>query len=265
MTDPIFDGDITTQRRGHIWLIGLNRPAKFNGLTPHMFAKLTEAYEELERDPDLRVGILFGHGDHFTAGLDLPKFVDAMQEEGDALSLEGRIDVFQRRAPWRIKPLITAVKGITYTAGLEMALAGDIIIAASDARFAQLEPKRSLMATGGATVRFVERAGWGNAMRWLLTGDEFSAEEALRIGIVQDVVATGEELTKALEIAEAIAERAPLAVQATRANALIYAHEGEAAAIAQFSPTQKRLSTTNDFAEGVQSFIERRAAVFTGR
>jgi enoyl-CoA hydratase len=258
------DGDITTEQRGHIWLIGLNRPAKYNGMTPHMFAMLTDAYEELERNPELRVGVLFGHGDHFTAGLDLPKFTSAMAKGGDLLSAQGRMDVFGLRAPWRTKPLITAVKGITFTAGIEMALAGDIIIAAKDARFSQLETKRSLMPTGGATFRFVERGGWGNAMRWLLTGDEFSAEEAYRIGLVQQLVEPGQELIKALEIAEAIAQRAPLAVQATLANARLYAQSGEAAAIAEFTPTQQRLSKTKDFAEGVQSFIERRAAKFTG-
>jgi enoyl-CoA hydratase len=262
---PSPDGSISTEQRGAVWLMGLNRPAKYNGLTPHMFAQLTDAYEELERNPDLRVGVLFGHGDHFTAGLDLPKFTAAMAKGGDGLHLDGRHDVFQRHAPWRIKPLVTAVKGICYTAGLEMALAGDMIIAAKGTRFAQLETKRSLMPTGGATFRFVERGGWGNAMRWLLTGDEFSAEEAYRIGIVQEIVEPGMELTRAIELATAIADRAPFAVQATRANALLYAHDGEAAAVADFAPAQQRLSVTEDFREGVQSFIERRAAKFVGR
>jgi enoyl-CoA hydratase len=259
------DGDITTEQRGHLWLIGLNRPEKFNGLTPLMFNLLIEAYEELERNPELRVGILFGHGDHLTAGLDLPKFTAAMAGGADPLRLQGRIDPFNLHPPFRTKPILTAAKGISYTAGLEMALGGDIVIAAQGTRFRMIETRRSLMPTGGATFRFIERGGWGNAMRWLLTGDEFSAEEAYRIGLVQEIVQPGAELETALSIAERIATAAPLAVQATLANAQLYAKQGEAAAIAEFAPTQQRLSATADFQEGIQSFIERREAKFTGR
>ena len=86
------------------------------------------------------------------------------------------------------KPLVSAVQGITFTIGIEIALAGDIIVASSDTRFCQLEPKRGLAPLGGATIRYVQRAGWGNAMYHLLRADEFTAEEALRIGLVQEVV-----------------------------------------------------------------------------
>jgi enoyl-CoA hydratase len=259
------DGDISTEQRGHMWLMGLNRPAKYNGLTPHMFKKLAAAYDMLEHDPALRVGILFGHGAHLTAGLDLPQFTAAMAGGNDPMQVANAVDPFKLKGPARTKPVITAARGISYTAGLEMALGGDIVIAASDARFRMIETRRSLMPTGGATFRFIERGGWGNAMRWLLTGDEFSAAEAYRIGLVQEIVEPGAELATAIAIAERIASAAPLAVQATLANAMLYAKQGEDAAIAAFAPTQKRLSATEDFAEGVQSFIERREAVFKGR
>jgi enoyl-CoA hydratase len=259
------DGDISTEQRGHIWLMGLNRPAKYNGMTPHMFARLRDAYQQLDQNHELRVGILFGHGDHFTAGLDLPKFTEAMARGEEPMIDATRVDPFNLLGRKCSKPVISAVKGITYTAGLELALGGDIVVAAKGARFRMIETRRSLMPTGGATFRFIERGGWGNAMRWLLTGDEFSAEEAYRIGIVQELVAPGDEITRALDIAERIATAAPLAVQATLANAQTYARQGEEVAIAEFTPTQKRLSVTEDFAEGVQSFIERREAAFKGR
>lgn len=258
------EGDITTELRGHIFLIGLNRPEKYNGLTPYMFDKLADAYEQMDSNPDVHVGILFAHGAHFTAGLDLPKFTARMADGGHEHD-ENRVDIYGLRGKQRTKPLITAVKGITYTAGLEMALASDMIIAARGTRFSQLEPKRAIMATGGATFRFVERGGWGNAMRWLLTGDEFSAEEAHRIGIVQEIVADGEELNRALEIAARIAACAPLAVQATIASARTFARRGQDACIADFVATQKRMAQSEDFKEGVQSFIERRTAQFTGK
>src|SRR5690606_8053614 len=146
-------------------------------------------------------------------------------EQGSVLDVDGedRVDIFARRAPWRKKPLVAAIKGVTYTAGLELALAADIVVAATDARLAMLEPSRGLMPVGGASYRFIERGGWGNAMRWLLTAEEFGADEAHRIGIVQEIVPPGFELNRAIVIAEAIAARAPQAVQALRANAVTYA------------------------------------------
>lgn len=257
------DGAITVEAIGHVLCMGLNRPEKLNGFTPKMFADLEAAYTRLESEDALRCGVLFAHGKHFSAGLDLPKFAGTFSGSGD-FARSGDIDLFNRFGQKRTKPLITAVQGITFTAGLELMLAGDIVIAADDCRLAQLEPKRGLMAVGGATYRFIERGGWGNAMKWLLTGDEFGPEEAQRIGLVQEIVPAGTQYDRALELATTIAQRAPLAVQATLENACIYALKGEDAAAAQFSAIQKRLAETDDFQEGVNSFIERRDARFNG-
>jgi enoyl-CoA hydratase len=161
--------------------------------------------------------------------------------------------------------MVVAVKGITYTLGIELMLAADIVVAADDCRFSQLEVKRGIMATGGATLRMAERAGLGNALLHLLTGDEFGAAEALRLNFVQRVVPAGQELDAALAIAQAIAEQAPLAVLATRRNALKAVEEGPMAAMAEFIEVQQRLSKSEDAAEGVRSFVERRPARFTGR
>jgi enoyl-CoA hydratase/carnithine racemase len=95
------------------------------------------------------------------------------------------------------------VQGICFPLGIELMLAADIVIAASDCRFAQLEVKRGIMPAGGATLRMVERAGWGNAQRYLLTGEEFGAAAALRLGLVQEVVAPGEQKKRALALAAA--------------------------------------------------------------
>ena len=153
----------------------------------------------------------------------------------------------------------------SYTAGIEMALAGDIIIAADDAKFSQLEPKRGVMATGGATFRFIERCGWGNAMYHLLTCDEFSVQEAHRIGIVQEIVETGKQLDRAIELAQRIASMAPLAVYATKASSMTYIEKGEAAAIAELGGIQSKLANTEDAEEGVASFKEKREPVFKGK
>lgn len=261
--DP--DGRVTTERQGGIFLFGLDRPEKYNGLTPKMFRELGEAFTTLDEDPDLRVGVFFAHGKHFTAGLELTRFAEGMRKgDSGAGTRQAGVDPFALGRKCR-KPIVVAVQGIVFTAGIEMMLGCDIVIAASDCRFSQLEPKRAVMATGGATLRFVERGGWGNAMYHLLTADEFNASEALRIGLVQEVVEPGRQVPRAIEIAEKIAANAPLAVQATKASSLLYSLKGQDAAIAEFNAIQQRLANTEDAKEGVQSFIERRAGRFTGR
>jgi enoyl-CoA hydratase len=160
---------------------------------------------------------------------------------------------------------VCAVQGICFTLGIELMLAADIVIAADDCRFAQIEVKRGIMPAGGATVRMVERAGWGNAQRHLLTGDEFGATEALRLAFVQEVVPSGTQKERALQLAGVIAEQAPLAVRASLASSRLAVDHGPHAAIREFNAQQARLMATGDAAEGVRSFVERRKGRFAGR
>lgn len=266
-TLPPPEGTITTERRGALLLIGINRPAKRNGFTPRMFRELGEAYTLLDDDPALRVGVLFAHGAHFTAGLDLPTIAPLMQR-GEKAIPEGLVEPTDLGTPGyrrRSKPMVVAVQGITFTLGIELMLAADIVVAADDCRFSQLEVKRGIMATGGATLRMAERAGLGNAMLHLLTGGEFDSAEALRLNFVQKVVRAGQQLEVAVGIAEQIAAQAPLAVVATRRNVVKAIEHGPLAAMADFVAEQQRLSRTEDAAEGVRSFVEKRPARFTGR
>jgi enoyl-CoA hydratase/carnithine racemase len=258
------DGRIAVDRRGAVQLIGIDRVAKRNGFSEKMVIELGHAFDALERDPDARVGLLHAFGDHFTAGLQLDQLTSWF-EEGRHLAPEGSVDPFDLRPPLRTKPLVAAVQGICFTVGIELMLAADIVVAASDCRFGQIEVRRGIMANHGATVRIVERAGWGNAMRYLLTGDEFDAETAYRLGLVQEVVSPGQQLTRALDIAQRVAEQAPLAVSATLHNARLALTAGIKAAAAEFGPINRRLLATQDAREGVRSFLERRAARFVGR
>jgi enoyl-CoA hydratase/carnithine racemase len=258
------DGRITIETDGHVFLIGIDRPKKLNGFSPKMLIELAQAFDRMEHDPDAWVGLVYAHGANFTAGLELDKVAPYIRERGSAYPL-GLVDPLSMRPPIRTKPVVCAVQGICFTLGIELMLSTDIVVAADNCRFAQIEVKRGIMPTGGATIRMVERAGWGNAQRYLLTGDEFGAQEALRLGFVQEVVSAGQEKTRALEIARTIAEQAPLAVRASLASSRTFVDHGPTAAIARFHSEQSKLMQTADAKEGVQSFIERRKARFEGR
>ena len=256
---------VTLERDGHVLVIGLNRPDKRNAFNLAMIADLSRAYALLESDDALRAGVLFAHGDHFTAGLDL---VDV------GPNIVGRRLPFpdDGRDPWRLdgdwtKPVVAAAHGWCLTLGIELLLAADIRVAAADTRFSQMEVLRGIYPFGGATIRLPRQTGWGNAMRWLLTGDEFDADEAHRIGLVQEVADDAAAAqAKAREIAHTIADRAaPLGVQAVLASAHLARTDGDDAAIDRLRPEVTRLFGTADAAEGVQSFIERREARFQGR
>ncbi len=258
------DGRITTELRDGLFLIGIDRPAKLNGFKPVMLRGMEQAYTRYEHEPEARCAVVFAEGANFTAGLDLPKVAPYLGQN-TLLVEEGEIDPFESRPPLRSKPVVFAVHGICFTLGIEMMLAADVVVAAADTRFAQVEVKRGLMPTGGATIRMVQRAGWGNAMRYLLTGDEFDAQTALRLGFIQEIVEPGRQRERAIELAQTIAAQAPLAVAATLWNARVALLEGPDTAGALFGATQTRLLASEDFQDGLRSFKEKRAPRFKGK
>lgn len=255
---------VTTERRGHVWLMGLNRPEKLNAFDFAMFQGLSDAYSELQNNPELRCGILFAHGDHFTSGLDLMEMVPRIIEGGDILP-KGGIDPWGFYGPQVTKPVVSAIHGKCLTLGIELILGSDIRVASSDTTFAQIEIKRGIFPFGGATIRFPECVGWGNAMRYLLTGDTFTAQEAYRIGMVQEIVEKGKTLDRAFEIATTIAKQSPLGVQAT----LLSARSGRLQEPEEIGKNLKneimKLLKTEDAQEGLMSFMEKREARFQGK
>jgi enoyl-CoA hydratase/carnithine racemase len=257
-------GTISLERRGHILLMGLDRAAKRNAFDLPMWDALCAAYAELGRDDELRVGVLHAHGEHFTGGLDLPQWGTAFSS-GKWHIKEGGIDPLGLTGPRVTKPVIAAVQGTCLTIGIELMLATDIRVAAASARFGQIEVKRGIYPVGGATLRFPREVGWGNAMRWLLTGDEFDATEALRIGLVQEVVPHGEQLARALALAEVIAAQAPLGVYATLASSRAAIPGAEVEAGKRLMPDLQPIMKSADVEEGLRAFIERRPGKFTGR
>lgn len=256
---------VTVERDGHVLLMGVNRPQKRNAWDLATIDELGAAYELLGQDAELRVGVIFGHGPHFSAGLDLAEVGAAVASQGPvALSGNHAFDPF---GVWRQpvpKPVVMAVQGIAFTLSIELALASDIVVAADDVRFAQLEIARGILPFGGATFRATTRLGWGNAMRFLLTAEEFGADEALRIGLVQEVVPAGTELERARQLAGSIAAQAPLGVQATLANARVAETQGPVNATDHLAGLLPGVLASQDAREGLASFVDRRRARFTG-
>lgn len=257
---------VTVEREGAVLLMGINRPHKRNAFDLATIEALAAAYEELGDDDTLRVGVLFGHGEHFSAGLDLAEVGPAVGEKGPhALSGGKKYDPFGVWAPPVPKPVVMAVSGIAFTLSIELALASDLVVASKTVRFRQLEIARGILPFGGATMRAPARLGWGNAMRFLLTAEEFGADEALRIGLVQEVVEPGHHVERARALAQLIAKQAPIGVQGTLANARHFEAHGQAAATTHLAGLLKTVMQSEDAAEGMQSFIERRDAVFRGK
>ena len=256
---------ITVERKGRVLLMGLNRPEKMNAFDLDMYMELAQAYGELSRDDELFCGVLFAHGEHFTSGLELDKWAPVFSGDGFNVP-EGAIHPLGLDPDNMCKkPVVMAVRGRCYTIGFELLLAQDVRVCASDARIALLEVKRGIYPVGGGTVRLFEEIGWGNAMRYLLTGDEINAEEAYRLGLVQEVVEPGEEVEKAIELAETIAKRAPLGVMAALRSARISRVEGHREALKRLIPDIIPILGSEDAKEGIMSFMERREAVYKGK
>ena len=261
-TDPDPNGTVEAEVVGRILHITVDRADKMNGFTPEMMEML-QHLTTLDENDELWVGVVSFAGPHTTAGLDLPRFAASMRGEAQREQRTG-VDPFGMGRRCR-KPVVMAVQGVTFTIGIEMMLAADIVVAADNARFAQLEPKRGLAVFGGAHVRYVERAGWGNAMYHLLRADELGPERAKELGFVQEVVPAGTQVDRALELATEITECAPLAVQEIKRAALVAVQRGEEAGFAEVGEMRARTAGSEDFNEGLASFVEKRPARFQGR
>ena len=255
---------VVTERDGRVLHIVLDRADKMNAFDLRMLRELAQAVTDYEADDSLWCAVVYANGENFTAGLDLAEVGPAVAS-GERLFPEGSVDALSLHDPKRKKPLVMAAQGWCLTIGIEMMLAADIRLCAEGTRFGQIEINRGIFPFGGATIRLPQIAGWGNAMRWLLTGDRFDAEEALRIGLVQEIHPPEERREKAIEIARTVAKRAPLGVQATIRSARTAAHQGFDAAVDELLVIARELMNTEDAAEGVRSFIERREGDFKGR
>jgi len=257
---------VTVERRGDIVLVGLNRPFIQNRLDPPTRTRLAEAFYQYEHDPSLRALVLFGHGEHFSRGIDVDASQAAIIAGQRPASTAPTLDPLGNSEPRRSKPVVVVAHGDTWNLGHEIYLASDIRVAAANTRFGQDENTHGRFPGGGATVRFVREAGWGNAMRYMLTGDHWSAEESYRMGITQQIAATPEAALEAgTAMARTIAACAPLSIKATLASAHQYVDPVEADALSKLGAQYSALYRTGDFIEGRRAEAEGRPPRYQGK
>src|SRR5580698_8259581 len=257
---------LTIERRGPVALFGINRPHIQNRIDPETFRALAKAYHDYDHDPSLRAAVLFGHGEHFSRGIDVDAFKAVVATNQPWIASQGMIDPLGKRKPFLGKPLVVAVHGDTWNMADELFLVADVRVAAANTNFGQDENTHGRFPGGGSTMRFVREAGWGNAMRYMLTGDHWSAEEAYRMGEVQEIAPDKDAaLEAAIRMANKVAACGPLGIKATLASAHLAIDSGEPAAFAQMGKAYIALYATRDFQEGRDAEAQNRLPIYVGR
>ncbi len=256
---------IQVDQEGHVLLIKINRPEKYNALSIDMFHALGRALARLNNDRELRVAVIYAEGRHFTAGVELDSWAPVLGSGKPLPVQSGEIDPFGLAGECHAKPLVIAVQGYCFTWGVDLLLNTEIRVAARDTVFQMLEVQRGLFPCWGAALRLHKEIGWGNAHKLLLTGEQWNSEDAYRWGMIQDIVEPGEQLAKAMEYAQKIADCAPLGIQALLKSARAAETEDRGTAVKQMFLDLIPVMKSRDVEEGIKSFLERRKAVFHGR
>jgi enoyl-CoA hydratase/carnithine racemase len=257
---------ITVERRGDIALVGINRPFIQNRIDPPTRLRLGEVFYQYEHDPTIRAIVLFGHGENFSRGIDVDASQAGIISGNRAVSTAPTLDPVGNSLPHRSKPVVAVVHGDTWNLGHEIYLACDIRIAAANTRFGQDENTHGRFPGGGATVRFVREAGWGNAMRYMLTGDHWTADESYRIGVTQQVAPTPQAaLDAGVAMARKIAACGPLSIKTTLASAHQVIDPVEADALSKLGAAYAGLYRTEDFIEGRKAEAEGRPPRYQGK
>lgn len=251
--------EVRTETIGSSLLITIDRPKARNAVNAAVATQLAAAIDQLEEDPALRAAVLTGAQGTFSAGMDLKAAL-----AGESPEIPGRGFGGLTRAQ-TTKPLIAAVEGWAMGGGFELALGCDLIVAADDARFGLPEVSRGLIAAGGGVIRLPKRIPYHLAMELLLTGEPVSGERAGQLGIANRVVAAGKTVATALQLAERIAQNAPLALAAVKN--LVRAADGapEEEAFAVQGRQMAALAASADLREGMTAFTERRPPLWQGR
>ncbi len=256
MTEPV----IMERHDNHIALVKINRPEALNALNIATRAALAECFSRLQDDEDIRCIVLTGNEQAFAAGADLKE-----------LSTASSVDMYKRRTEryWQVvnqtpQPIIAAIQGYAMGGGLELAMMCDLIVVGEEAQLAQPEIKVGIMPGAGGTQRLTRAVGKYNAMKINLLGKPFSGREAFEMGLACAVCPDAEVLESALAMAATISRMPPLAVQSIKQAILQGQDASMEAALFLERKAFQQLFATADQKEGMQAFIEKRRASFTG-
>lgn len=257
--------DLEFRIEGHVAHVTINRPDKLNAMTVKMDARLNELSYEINGNREIRTVVLSGEGDRaFSAGSD----IGDLGGYGDNWEYRNRFDrrLDYARAIWLIrKPVIAAIHGYCIGGGLEMACASDYRIATPQSSFGAGEIRWGWHGGSGQTQYLSHQLGPGHAARILMTGDRIFGEEALRIGLVEQLVEPDELLAAATELASTIAERSPIAIERTKYMLRVAKNVPLDVALHIENDSFAYLMTTEDAAEGQSAFAEKRTPTFKGR
>lgn len=250
--------EIQVEREGAVAELVLNRPRKLNAVTPAMAAEIERLAREFDRDDSVHAILLRGAGDKaFCAGSDL----NALAEYATAWKFRNRIEYATAIRNMR-KPVVAALHGWVLGGGAEMALSADIRIMARSAKLGFPEVTRGWVGGGGASQMLPRLIGYGQAMKLLLSGEPIDASEALRLGIVEEVVEDGGEVERARALCRLFASYSPVAVEAVKAAVRMSMNATLSAGIAYENEMNVLCFSAGDHMEGINAFREKREAAF---
>ncbi len=271
MTEPA----LIYEKSDGVAYVTFNRPAVRNAMDPEVVVRLADAWEDFAADGDMRVAVISGAGDKaFCSGADLGKLIPLFsgvrkpENEWDERLLADRTLMSRallKGAEPIYKPVVAAINGFCLAGGTELIQGTDIRIAAEHARFGLTEVSRGIIPAGGSLARLARQIPYAKAMEILLTGQHMTAQEAWRIGLVNEVVPAEDVVARAGEYAAMIAANAPLAVSACKEAVIRSSGVTLEEAYRIESEVSAKVMRSEDAREGPRAFMEKRPPVFTGQ
>jgi enoyl-CoA hydratase/carnithine racemase len=261
MTEAEAADVVLGERRGNVGVARLNRPEARNALSAEVMNALVELVEAWDEDPEIRCVVIAGSDEFFAAGAD----IKAMRDRSFQEALVTPTAAFWSRMAAVKTPLVAAVSGFALGGGCELALLCDMIVASETAELGQPEISLGIIPGGGGTQRLARVIGKQRAMELVLTGRRIDAQEAFRLGLVNQIAKKKEWLDRAIELAEVIARRPPLAVRLGKQAVLAAEEMPLAGGLAHERRLYELAMATEDRVEGMTAFIDKRKPDFKGR
>lgn len=253
---------VAYEKRDGIAVVTLNRPEKLNALSREVLEDLLEVLEAVGRDPEVRAVVIAGSGKAFCAGADVSEFTKSLPEIREFIDLGRRVFELLETMD---KPVVAAVHGFALGGGFELALSCDLIVAAEGTQLGSPEINLGIVPGWGATQKLLATVGPYKARELVLLGDRITAEEALRIGIVNRVVPADRVLEEAIAIARRLAEKSPVALSAAKSVINRSLRTLTSAGLEVERSTFIAVASTEDAREGVKAFLEKRKPQWRGR